>query len=533
MVVKGSTPTSRAARRVVVPILILLLVRQGNAQFRDVSRKAGLIYKEGPWAKYGGASIADLDGNGCPDLMLGHHTKGPHMELYFNNCNGTFTRSSFRRSRDIHAITPVRLHASHKTMHFIISLGGMRGTDPKGSLLIRVRPDSSVIDITPQSGLARLKQRGRGAVVLNLRPRKPWKLDGFADVLLTSAKVRGVKSSHVTLTARPKGYFKRKYLSGDFRRRDDHYVAPIDAKNDGKMDILSLHESRVYQVSSGFRLMDITKRVFPDWGLKEPLHAVSAMAEADVNNDGKFDLYLARASSGSLEWLDGTPRGSNVSDILMLGTSSGKYKDVSREARIPMGTQTRGVTAGDFNNDGYVDFLLIRYTGRDVFYMNKGDGTFWRKPAPWFKRGRAVGDMATAVDYDRDGKLDLVISEGHWSEPKLGGYYRIMKNVFSDYGRDKKGRKRRRRFLLVRVGSSPSKRASSLHAVVKVKAGKLNMIRRVGAPGVAVSVSYIELVHFGLGFAPVAKYVKVTWTDGTSVSRWNVRANSRITIGRV
>lgn len=517
----------------ILALQVALYVTSATAIFRDVSRKAGLIYSEGPWVKYGGASVADLDGNGCPDLLLGHHTKGPGMEIYFNHCNGTFSRSPFRRYRDIHAITPIRLYASHKALHFIISLGGMNGRDPKGSLLIRVRPDASVVDITPQSGLSKLRQRGRGAVSLNLRAWKPWKLNGFADVLLPSAKVRGVKSSHVALAARPRGFLKRRYLSGDFPKNDDHYIAPVDAKSDGRMDVLALHECRIYQVVANYKLKDISKSVFPDWGLDEPLHGVSSMAEADFNNDGVWDLYLARATTGSLSWLNGNRRGGNISDILMLGTRAGKYEDVSKEARIPKSSQSRGVTVGDFNNDGYVDIFLVQYNSRDVFYMNNGDGTFHRKPASWFKRGRAVGDMATAVDYDMDGKLDLVISEGHWGDPKLGGFYRIMKNFLSDFIKDKKGIKRRRRFLLVRVGSSPSNRVSSMHAVVRVRAGKLNMMRRVGAPGVAVSVSYIELVHFGLGFAPVAKQVKVTWTDGTTLSRWNVKANSRITIGRV
>lgn len=518
---------------VIFALQLVLATATACAHFKDVSHKVGLKYDEGPWTKYGGASIADLDGNGCPDLLLGHHTKGPGTELYFNQCNGTFVRSSFRVFRDVHALTPVRLHASYKSLHFIVSLGGMNGKDPKGSFLIRVREDGSVVNVTARSGLSRLHQRGRGAVPIDMHFRKPWKQNGFVDVLLPSAKVRAVKSPHVALSARPGGWLQRQYLSGDFRNENINYVAAVDAGSDGLMEVLSLHECRLYRVSAKFTLTDISHRVFPNWDSEKPLHGVAAVAEADFNNDLRWDLYLARASTGDLEWLQRGRGHYNASDVLMFGTRDGKYEDVSRTARVPRETQSRGVTAGDFDNDGYVDVVLVQHTGRDIFLMNNGDGTFRARKAPWFKRGSAHGDMATAVDYDGDGRLDLVLSEGDWGRPKYGGYYRVMKNFISLYATDRKGRRRRRNFLLVRVGSSPSKRASSLHAVVHVVAGNLRMMRRVGAPGVAVSVSYIELLHFGLGFARSVKSVRVTWTDGSSLTRWNVKANMRITVGHV
>lgn len=511
---------------------VALFAAGAHGQFRDVSRQAGLIYKEGRGLKFGGASIADLDGNGCPDLLLGHHTNSPAMEIYFNNCNGTFTRSPFRKNHDIHAITPFRAHASHKSMHFIISLGGNRGRNPRGSALIRVSSDRSVADVSSQSGLLKLRQRGRGGLALDLRFRKRSSSDGYTDILLTSQKVRGVKSSHAALTTQPRSFLKKKYLSGDFTKENTHYIAPIDVGSDGRIEILGLRESRVYEVVAPFKLIDVTKRVFPDFEFSDPLYGVSAVAEADFNGDGRWDLYLARAASGDLSWLGRSGRLISISDIMMFGTGDGKYEDVSRSAGILSQTHSRGVTTGDFDNDGDVDILVITFTGRDFFYMNNGDGTFQRRVAPWFKRSSAHGDTATAVDYDGDGRLDIVLSEGDWGNLKYAGFYRIMKNFMPHYAQDGRGRRRRRNYLLVRVGSSLSLRASSMHAVVQVWTGNQKMMRRVGAPGVAVSVSYIELVHFGLGFAPVAKQVKVTWTDGSTLSRWNIQANSRITIGR-
>ena len=42
---------------------------------------------------------------------------------------------------------------------------------------------------------------------------------------------------------------------------------------------------------------------------------------------------------------------------------------------IPQG-MTGGVAAGDYNNDGKVDFAVTRLFERDILYRNYGDGTF-------------------------------------------------------------------------------------------------------------------------------------------------------------
>jgi enediyne biosynthesis protein E4 len=69
------------------------------------------------------------------------------------------------------------------------------------------------------------------------------------------------------------------------------------------------------------------------------------------------------------------------------------------------------VCVGDYDNDGNAD-LYLTYYGKNVLYRNNGNGTFTdvSDMAGVAGTGKAWGTGCAFVDYDRDGHLDLMVS---------------------------------------------------------------------------------------------------------------------------
>ena len=133
----------------------------------------------------------------------------------------------------------------------------------------------------------------------------------------------------------------------------------------------------------------------------------SGAAFIDYDNDGWPDVFLVNGST-----LAGFPKGQEPTSHLYHNNGDGTFTDVSRKAGVSLTGWGQGVCAGDYDNDGWVD-LFITFWGHNVLLHNNGDGTFTdvtKKVGLWNDKVR-WGTGCAFVDYDRDGKLDLFVSE--------------------------------------------------------------------------------------------------------------------------
>ena len=147
----------------------------------------------------------------------------------------------------------------------------------------------------------------------------------------------------------------------------------------------------------------------------------SGAALLDYDNDGDLDVYLVQGNRlGPPDSTEDTvfppPDELPLSDRLYRNDSTGgsapslRFTDVTQASGIAPGGYGMGVTAADFDGDGWIDLYITNLHGNRMLRNSGG-------PSPTFEdvttksgtgsKGWSV--PAVAFDYNRDGRLDLFI----------------------------------------------------------------------------------------------------------------------------
>jgi len=205
-------------------------------------------------------------------------------------------------------------------------------------------------------------------------------------------------------------------------------VAVADYDNDGLPDIYvtGYGHNVLYHNLGECKFEDVTERAHVAGGG----FSVGA-AWADYDRDGRLDLFVSRYVRSDIHHLPvpGSPAFSykglpievpgteGETSLLYHNRGDGTFEEVSAKAGVRNSERRRGMGAtwGDYDDDGWPDLFVANDMDANYLYRNKHDGTFedvgmisgTAVDSSGLEMGNMMGDFG---DYDRDGRLDLVVT---------------------------------------------------------------------------------------------------------------------------
>ncbi|MEM7758871.1 MAG: CRTAC1 family protein [Cyanobacteria bacterium P01_A01_bin.40] len=173
--------------------------------------------------------------------------------------------------------------------------------------------------------------------------------------------------------------------------------------------------------------------------------------------------------------------------------------------------RTAGVStvAGDFDNDMDLDLYIVTANPTsnepNVLYENLGDGKFMAVEDLGDAEGSSlgIGDTVTTADYNNDGFLDLLITNGNFPNfLSRSGPYQLLENT----------RNNNYHWLEIELEGVVSNR-DGIGAQVYVTAGGITQLRQQTG-GIQQQVQSDSRLHFGLAENTMVEEIRVEWSSG-------------------
>ncbi len=371
------------------PIKNALYRNNGDGTFVDVTDKAGVAC--GKMGHFGmGAAAADYDGDGWQDLYVTNY--GVNV-LFHNNGNGTF--SNVTDTAGVAApnwstcATWFDYDNDSKLDLFVSSFVQYSGTGtifcgdnrigrryycvprvfkPRPSFLFHNEGGGKFLDVSKDSGIAASLGKSFGSVATDINN------DGLMDLFVANDTL-----ANFLFVNKGKGKFEEVGLlsgvaySDSGAPRSGMGVDATDYDGDGWQDLFVANIDQelfsLYQNQKDLTFIDKPGEIGPatrllsGWGLRF----------FDYDNDGDADLILANGHPDDMVEIQSL-KVKYKEPLLLFENVKGSFKNVTAISGPAFAKDypARGLSVGDYDNDGDLDVLIINNGDAPLLMKNEG-----------------------------------------------------------------------------------------------------------------------------------------------------------------
>ncbi len=361
----------------------------GDGTFTDVADKAGVAC--GQMGQFGmGAAAADFDGDGWQDLYVTNYGKNV---LFRNKGDGTFADVTELAGvgapnwstcatwfdydndgkLDLFASSFVQYSAQSSVFCGDNKLGRRyycipRVFKPRPSFLFHNEGNGKFTDVSKSSGIANSPGKSFGAVATDLNN------DGLMDLFVANDTM-----ANFLFINKGGGKFEENGLSAGVGYSDSGSprsgmgVDAADFDGDGWQDLFVANIDQelfsLYHNEKDLTFADQpgeiaqATRLLSGWGLKF----------FDYDNDGDPDLFLANGHPDDMVETQ-VSKVKYAEPLLLFENVNGKFKNISAQSGAVFAKDfpARGMSVGDYDNDGDLDLLVINNGAAPLLLKNNG-----------------------------------------------------------------------------------------------------------------------------------------------------------------
>ncbi len=238
----------------------------------------------------------------------------------------------------------------------------------------------------------------------------------------------------------------------------------------------------------------------------------------DFNADGLLDWYVT-SIAGTTASYPGIP---GTGNMLYINQGAHVYTEESVARNVTDGRWGWGTDAADFDHDGKLDIVEtngwadgIWYTDPSFLYLNNGPD-FTDHAATCNLVHADQGRGLAILDIENDGDMDVVIVT---NDGPFALYVNELTSPNTGWLR-----------VFLDTSAEPMLAPDGVGAIVRIEvAGMPDMMRPVGGGSTYLSQSELS-AHFGVGAAATIDKLEVTWPNGRTSTKYNVPSDQTITI---